>query len=234
MEKNEKYMSPEMPRGTGRVIPTKFTLPSPTSTPDSVFQGRATYARVTRFVHRQDRKKGLIFTDGACINNGRLDPKAGWAFVHGPRGSGDQGNEPARICASRLENKGPYGDAGAQTSNRAEMRAVIAALGYRNWHDEGFNTMVIATDSEYVVEGATGWVRGWVRNGWKTRNGNAVKNKDLWETLLGQAEELHDRGMDIQFWRIPRGLNHIADAAAKKAAEGDEVDHFVDFVGFVV
>lgn len=222
---------PQLTRGTGRVFPTRFPLPSPTSTPDITFPGQTVHVGVTRFVHREDPQKALIFTDGACLNNGQPNPKAGWAFVTGPSVPGDHGNGAARVVAGRLENKGPFGDEGGQTSNRAEMRAVIAALRFRNWPGEGFQTLVIATDSEYVVDGATDWVRGWVRNGWTTRAGGAVKNKDLWQCLLGEVEKFHDHGMEVEFWRIPRELNTIADAAAKTAAGEDRIDSFREIFG---
>jgi ribonuclease HI len=52
----------------------------------------------------------------------------------------------------------------------------------------GFSTLVIATDSDYVVKGATEWVSSWIRKGWKTAKGTAVQNRDLWEALLGEVE----------------------------------------------
>ena len=122
-----------------------------------------------------DGRIGLIRTDGPCLDNGREDPKAGWAFWHGFGPSGDP-----LVASGRLEKKGPFGDDGLQTSNRAELRAVIAALRFRYWPGEGFTTLVIATDSQYVVEGATNWARTWVENGWVRRAGGAVQNRDLW------------------------------------------------------
>lgn len=83
--------------------------------------------------------------------------------------------------------------------------------------------MVIATDSEYVVEGSTKWVRTWTRNDWKTNAGADVKNKDLWEILLGEFERWMEKGLSIKFWRIPRDWNNTADAAAKWAASENEV-----------
>ncbi|KAJ0135397.1 putative Signal recognition particle protein like protein [Fusarium oxysporum f. sp. albedinis] len=47
--------------------------------------------------------------------------------------------------------QGPLGDFGNPTNNRAELRAIIGALRYRNWASEGFTTLVLATDSEYVL-----------------------------------------------------------------------------------
>ena len=94
------------------------------------------------------------------MNNGQANPKAGWDFWHG---LGPSGN--TLVVSGRLEKKGPFGDNSIQTSNRAELRAVIAALQFRYWPGEGFYTFVVATDSEYVVEGSTKWAKTWAKNG---------------------------------------------------------------------
>lgn len=121
-----------------------------------------------------------------------------------------------------MEKKGPFGDDSDQTSNRAELRAVIAALRFRYWPGEGFHTLVIATDSEYVVQGSTKWAKKWVKNSWVTRGRVSVKNRDLWEALLGEIERYKDEGMAVEFWKIPREWNMVADAAAKEAAANGE------------
>ncbi|KAI3338882.1 ribonuclease H-like domain-containing protein [Ustulina deusta] len=217
-------------RGTGRVFPTRFTPPSSTITPTQLFPGQATYARLTRYIHRHDPRKVLIFTDGTCVNNGQANSKAGWALVDGPGFTG----QPPQTASGRLENKGPFGDASIQSNNRAELRAVIAALRFRHWAGEGFNTVVIATDSEHVTAGSTEWAKSWVKNGWKTAGKADVKNKDLWEMLLGEAERWQNHGLSIQFWKIPRDWNKVADAAAKKAAERDEAaDEWMEMIGIL-
>lgn len=164
----------------------------------------------------------LIMTDGACLNNGQANPKAGWAFFQGLNIEG----QPL-VVSGRLEKQGPWGDDGIQSSNRAELRAVIAALRFRYWPGEGFSTVIIATDSEYVVEGSTQWAKTWVQNNWRTKgkkgNGGVnVKNKDLWEMLLGECEKAHRQGLAIQFWKIPRDWNALADEGAKNAAAVEE------------
>lgn len=138
--------------------------------------------------------------------------------------------------SSPLERQGPTGETHQQTSNRAELRAVIGALQYRAWHGEGFKTVVIATDSEYTVLGITGWVRGWLRRNWHTSAGKPVKNKDLWQVLLGRIEELSERGTAVKFWHIPRYLNAKADRKAKDAAASDEPipEEFVESSGMMV
>ncbi|KAK0657949.1 ribonuclease H-like domain-containing protein [Cercophora newfieldiana] len=227
---NLQPMSRDLTRGTGRVFPTEFTAPSPLVKPLELFSGRRNHINVTRFTLPSNPSKGLILTDGACLENGRIAPKAGWAFWHG---LGPSGNN--LIASSRLEAQGPFGSPSEQTSNRAELRAVIAALRFRHWPGEGFRTLVFATDSEYVVLGSTKWARNWVENGWVTRKGVAVKNKDLWEALLGEIEKFKDVGMTVEFWRIPREWNVVADAAAKEAAAEEEApDQWMEMIGMAV
>ena len=136
------------------------------------------------------------------------------------------------IASGRLEKKGPFGEESIQTSNRAELRAVIAALRFRHWPGEGFHAVVIATDSEYVVEGSTKWAKAWAQNSWRTVGGADVKNRDLWEVLLGEVERYKEEGMVVEFWRIPREWNTAADAAAKKAsAEVDAPNQWKELIG---
>lgn len=222
-------------RGTGRVWPTKFIPPSPTCTPGELFPpgiGLGATPFGYRFIRRQDSRQALIYVDGACLDNGRANPKAGWAFVFKPETAG---TAPHRGNVSgRLEKKGPFGDEYGQTSNRAELRAVLGALRFRHWEGEGFTTLVIATDSEYVAEGATTWARRWARNGWRTSTGAQLKNRDLWEALLGEFERWDSWGLKIEFWRIPRTLNVVADGAAKQAADAEKVEEYLEVNGVLV
>lgn len=210
------------PSGPGRSF-EKFIPPNSTDSPLSLFPPRVkTNMRHTRFINATNATQMLIYTDGACLNNGRNNPMAGCAFVFKPSSSSD----PAGCVNFHLEKKGPRGEAHQQTSNRAELRAVIGALKFRHWKGEGFSTLVIATDSEYVVEGATNWIRGWIRRGWTTRAGVPVKNRDLWDTLFDEAERWSKEGLKIRFWRIPREMNTVADHFAKVAATDAEADKF--------
>ncbi|PWY66373.1 ribonuclease H-like protein [Aspergillus sclerotioniger CBS 115572] len=211
----ESY-SNDLKVGTGLVLPTKFHPPNPDDTPKDLFPSgmrRNAVPPVTRFIRDTDRDQFLIYTDGACVDNGGANPRAGCGVVYKPFTP-----KGANYFRFPLENEGPTGEAHPQTSNRAELRAVIAATRYRVWIGEGFNKLVIATDSEYVVEGATSWAQGWIQRGWKTSTGLPVKNRDLWECLLGEVERWHEAGLQIQFWRIPKELNADADTYAKRGA----------------
>ncbi|KAH7308384.1 putative ribonuclease H1 [Stachybotrys elegans] len=225
-------LGPEKVKGTGLVFPSRFEPPVETQPPLELFSGRRRHLKMTRYTYPGDSSILLMMTDGACLNNGQANPRAGWAFVQGLNLEG----KPLTV-SGRLEQQGPWGDNGIQSSNRAELRAVIAALRFRHWPGEGFHTVVVATDSEYIVEGSTRWVRTWVRNNWRTRSKKeggyaSVKNKDLWEMLLGECERPHHNGLAIQFWRIPREWNKLADEEAKKVAAVEETpDEWIDCLG---
>lgn len=214
-------------KGIGRIFPTVFTPPTAQADPAKLFVPTKNQGSIpsSRLINVTNEQQALIYTDGACLNNGQPNARAGWAFVFGPMAP----------FSLRLENKGPFGEhLQPQTSNRAELRAVTGALRFRHWVDEGFTSLVIATDSEYVVSGATKWSREWVKNEWRTAAGDAVKNKDLWEMLLGEVERWDEEELEVVFWRIGREHNKIADAAAKKAAEeGADEAEFMDVMGAV-
>lgn len=201
----------ERRRGSGKAFPSKFS--ASTTRPDHLFPpSRTGQDGIYHFVHRSNQKKALAYADGACSDNGRQNPQAAWAAVLRPP-IGD--NSRPCIISGRLELKGPFGDESVATSNRAELRAAIAVLRRNDWRVDGFTSLVIATDSSYLVDGATEWVRSWVRNGWNTRTGGPVKNKDLWELLLGEVEKCKETGLEVEFWKIPREMNEAADTAAK-------------------
>jgi ribonuclease HI len=106
-----------------------------------------------------------IFTDGACSGN------------PGPGGWG------ALICNGENENE-LTGGAEETTNNRMELQAAIEAL--KSLPD---GSMVqLTTDSVYVKDGITSWIKNWKARGWKTAAKKPVKNVDLWQALDSQAQ----------------------------------------------
>lgn len=214
----------------GNVIPTVFEPDNDALSPVEHFPpGGSTMPHMMRFINRYNKSEALIYTDGACLDNGAAKARGGCAFVFKPPHSEKQSG----VVSLRLEDRGPDGEIYQHTSNRAELRAVIAALRFREWYDdEGFKSVVIATDSTYVVNGATDWVRAWMRKDWHLSTGGRVKNRDLWETLLLRVEQLHAAGTRVRFWRIPRQWNGEADRAAKHAAANLPVsENFRNIIG---
>ncbi len=72
-----------------------------------------------------------------------------------------------------------YGCSVHTTNNKMELTAVIEGLRALKQPCRA----TIVTDSEYVRQGITEWIHGWKRNGWKTRDRQPVKNKELWIAL---------------------------------------------------
>ncbi|GLI71980.1 hypothetical protein PoHVEF18_000147 [Penicillium ochrochloron] len=157
-------------------------------------------------------------------------PRVGTGRVT-PKKTTKQQSSPDDYVRFPLESVGPTGERHTHTSNRAELRAVIAALRFRSWDKEEFDCLVIATDSDYVVKGITNWVKAWRRKGWKTRSGTPVKNKDLWQCLLGEIERADENGLRVKFWWIPREWNIEADHHAKAAVDEAPLHEFTDTIG---
>jgi ribonuclease HI len=71
------------------------------------------------------------------------------------------------------------GDPNGTTNNRMELMAPIQALESLT---RG-SSVLIYTDSKYVLNGITKWLPGWKAKGWRTAGKEPVKNVDLWQRL---------------------------------------------------
>jgi ribonuclease HI len=158
-----------------------------------------------RFVRSTNPAEMLMFVDGSALNNGLQNSRAGYGVVYAPI----QWSLP---ISGRLEQDGH-----PQTSNRAELRAVLASLTLRFWAAEGFSRIVLACDSEYVVKGISEWILKWRNNGWMTSAGKPVVNQDLWKKVEEKLRQMERGGMLVLFWKIPREWNE-ADEYAKAGA----------------
>ena len=98
------------------------------------------------------------------------------------------------------------------TNNRMEMQAAIAALEYVAKSGQT-DDITLYTDSEYVKNGVTKWIKGWKKKGWKTSSGKAVLNQDLWEIL----DQLNSPAVTWQYVRGHSGNegNERCDAIAR-------------------
>ena len=127
-----------------------------------------------------------IYTDGACSGN---PGPGGW----GTRIEFDDG---------QVHELG--GRDQATTNNRMEMQAAIAALEFLSESDTGSASVTLHTDSEYLKNGITKWIKGWKKKGWKTSSGKPVLNKDLWQQLDQLTLSLSSENLTID-WRYVRG-----------------------------
>lgn len=127
-----------------------------------------------------------VYTDGACLGN---PGPGGWAAV----------------VISNGEEKEFSGGEPLTTNNRMELCAAINAL--KNIPDS--SDVEIYTDSTYVKNGITTWIKNWEKNGWKNSQKDSVKNKELWLELLNLSKK-----HKIQ-WRWVKG--HAGDEFNERA-----------------
>lgn len=106
----------------------------------------------------------IVYTDGACRGN---PGPGGWGAV---------------IAADGALREISGGER-ATTNNRMELLAAIQALESL---PEGTD-VELHTDSKYVKDGISSWIRNWERNGWRTADKKPVKNQDLWRRLAAAA-----------------------------------------------
>ena len=128
--------------------------------------------------------KYTIYTDGSCLRN--PEGPGGWSYVVvGPDGtqvSHGAGGEPV------------------STNNRMELMAAIEALRALAALPHGSEATIVS-DSKYVIEGITDWIKGWKKRAWRTADKKPVKNEDLWRIL----DDLNSRSLCS--WKWVRGHN---------------------------
>nr|WP_318715329.1 ribonuclease HI [uncultured Treponema sp.] len=138
----------------------------------------------------------IIYTDGGCSGN---PGPGGWGTVI------IDGTNITKLSGGEKQT----------TNNRMELSAAINALdavvkntGWRNRHVE------VYSDSQYVKNGITSWIKNWKKNGWKTAAKKPVLNQDLWIAL----DNLYNQ-LDIE-WKWVKGhagveYNEICDQLCK-------------------
>ena len=101
-----------------------------------------------------------LYTDGACSGN---PGPGGWGAI-------------LRFGEVEKELSGGERDT---TNNRMELMAVIQGLEALKKPTQ----VAVYTDSKYVADGATQWLHGWKKRGWKNAGKEPVKNSTLWKRL---------------------------------------------------
>ncbi len=137
-----------------------------------------------------------VYTDGGCDPN---PGPGGWGAVirWGDREWVLNGNDPAT------------------TNNRMELHAAAAVLALLEGL-LGRCQVNLHTDSQYLRQGITEWIDGWVGRGWRTGDKRPVKNQDLWR-VLHRLTQAHDVTWHWLKGHAGHPLNERADQLATQA-----------------
>ena len=142
-------------------------------------------------------------TDGACSGN---------------PGNGGWGGLIIFADGSEIEIGGAEENT---TNNRMELTAAIKTIEkLKNFRlKENFK---LRTDSKYLIEGYTNWIKNWKKNGWKTSSGKVVQNLDLWQ----QIDSLRIPGLTMEFVKGHSGdpSNERVDLIATSYSKGINID----------
>ncbi|EEZ8393133.1 ribonuclease HI [Escherichia coli] len=151
-----------------------------------------------------------IFSDGSCLKN--------------PGGPGGYGI----VLQYRGEEREFSDGFHSTTNNRMEMMGALIGLERLKYPCN----VILHSDSQYLKNGMTQWMKWWKRNGWMTSDKKPVKNVDLWKRLDEAASRHNVR------WKWVKGHaghreNEICDRLAKIAAfSAADMPHKKD-IGFV-
>lgn len=148
-----------------------------------------------------DRTK--IYTDGACSGN---PGKGGWAYIV--------------IKQDEIIEK--YGFENETTNNRMELIGTFMALNYCVCN--GIQNVEIYSDSAYVVNAFKNkWLENWKANGWRKKDGKAIKNKEIWKSVY---KLLKGYDINVKFTKVKahsgNTFNEKVDKLAKKAIENNK------------
>ncbi len=141
----------------------------------------------------------FLYTDGACSGN---PGPGGWACILHQKSTGYR--------------KEFFGSEPHTTNNKMELRAVIEGLKRLRKVPTRVHVM---TDSNYVRQGITEWIRNWKRNNWKrkTKQGlEPVKNVELWKAL-DELVNKHDVTLEYVAGHSGHTENECCDELAVQA-----------------
>ncbi|HCL9126509.1 TPA: ribonuclease HI [Escherichia coli] len=151
-----------------------------------------------------------IFSDGSCLKN--------------PGGPGGYGI----VLQYRGEEREFSDGFHSTTNNRMEMMGALIGLERLKYPCN----VILYSDSQYLKNGMTQWMKWWKRNGWMTSDKKPVRNVDLWKRLDEAASRHNVR------WKWVKGHaghreNEICDRLAKIAAfSAADTPHKKD-IGFI-
>ncbi|MBX7118766.1 MAG: ribonuclease HI [Gemmatimonadaceae bacterium] len=146
-----------------------------------------------------------VYADESCLGNGKEGANPGGAGVL----------IEWRHADGRITRRDLWISEPATTNNRMALRSVTEAFRALGAKDGRFSVR-FTTDSRYIVDGMTGWVFGWARNGW-TRKTGAIENLPLWFDAIASVHG-HEASWQWVKGHAGHPQNEYANDLAVKAA----------------
>ena len=117
------------------------------------------------------KKNNNIYTDCACKGN---PGNGGWGVYI--------------ITKDKIE-KELFGYETFTTNNKMELTAAIKGLEYF----QNCEKIILFTDSIYLKQGITVWIKDWKNNNWNNKQNKVIKNLELWKKLdfLNEFHDVH-------------------------------------------
>ena len=152
----------------------------------------------------------LVFTDGSTVDNGRPNAKGGIGCYF-PRFKCWDVAEPFYLSPV--------------TNIRCELMAAIRAINsYLYGHTDVLKRgkLLIYTDNQYMINCMNKWIHSWMKRGWKTSDGKAVKNQDLLKWLYNLVN--NNMGCEIKFEFVRAHTNEPAKSSSSDSTwDGNDI-----------
>lgn len=197
----ESHTSPPSSRlSSSAVSPAAISPPRSVAATSSTFRPSATIVVNDK---EDDPGYDVVYSDGACKGNGQFGSVAGVGVWWGRNDS--------RNIAERCP--------GDQTNNRAELIAIVRALETAPFSKR---PLMIKTDSKYSIQCFESWFPKWSANGFRTANGQPVKNAELIRYLAALLYARERAGPKVIFKHVRGHVgiegNECADRLANDGA----------------
>lgn len=143
----------------------------------------------------------LIYTDGACSQNGTQN--GGWGVVI----KNSNGTVQEKISGGKRNT----------TNNEMELMAFLKALEYIN-NIETTEGSTIHTDSAYVYNAVTqGWIESWKSKGWRRPRNKELAHRDLWIRVDYLISQINERA-NLSFQKVKAHSNNFGNELADTLA----------------
>lgn len=147
-----------------------------------------------------------IYTDGSVTNPRAGKSPGGWAYMF-------------QLNGKLHKKSGAHLDV---TNQQMEMMAAIKALEFFYKRNDFDRQLVVVSDSQYLVKGASEWLKGWQR-----KNYRGIKNTFHWKKIAHLNAKLNVR------WQWVRGHTGVPENEYCDMLAGDAAKRALKYRSFL-